>query len=77
MLALHQELSRDISGWFDFTGLFILLVELFNSFLGGHHLQEKEKGDRRRYREGEEGSREMIVDDRNRKVCIKGRNDWT
>lgn len=39
MLALHQELSGDISGWFDLAGFLILLVQLFNSLFGVHHLQ--------------------------------------
>ena len=61
MLALHQELGCDISGWLDFTGLFILLVELFNSFLGGHHLKEKGK-------EKERGKEVKRV--RGRKLCV-------
>ncbi|TNN61006.1 hypothetical protein EYF80_028784 [Liparis tanakae] len=35
VLALHQELSRDIPRWFDFTGLLVLLMELLHPFLSG------------------------------------------
>lgn len=59
MLALHQELGRDISRWFDFTGLFVLLMELLNPFLSGHHLKR-----RRRKR-----SHEIIVDKRKYNNC--------
>lgn len=58
MLALHKELSCDISGWFDFAGLFILLMELLHPFLSGHHL----KGRGRKREGGEAGSHEMMVD---------------
>lgn len=40
VLALHQELSCDIPRWFDFAGLFVLLMELFHTLLGGHQLGE-------------------------------------
>ena len=56
MLALHQELSCDISGWFDFTGLFVLLMELLHTLLSGHHLNKE--------REREEKSHETTVDQR-------------
>lgn len=39
MLALHQELGRDVSGRFDFAGLLILLMELLNPLFSRHHLQ--------------------------------------
>ena len=42
MFALHEELRRDVSGWFDFTGFFVLLMELLHPFLSRHHLGEKE-----------------------------------
>lgn len=47
VLALHQELGCDVSGWFDLAGFFILLVQLFHSFFGVHHLRgegEEEEG---------------------------------
>lgn len=39
VLALHQELGRDVSGWFDFAGFLILLMELLNPLFSRHHLQ--------------------------------------
>lgn len=39
VLALHQELGRDVSGRFDFTGLLVLLMELLNPLFSRHHLQ--------------------------------------
>lgn len=39
MLALHQELGRDVSGRFDFAGFLILLMELLNPLFSRHHLQ--------------------------------------
>lgn len=57
MLALHQKLRGDISGWLDFTRLFILLVELLHPFLRAHHLRHAAK------QEGSEGSRERTVDE--------------
>lgn len=49
VLALHQELGCDVSGRFDLAGFFILLVQLFHSFFGVHHLlgegeEEEEEG---------------------------------
>lgn len=39
VLALHQELGRDVSGWFDFAGFLILLMELLNPLFSRHHLE--------------------------------------
>lgn len=46
MLALHQELGRDVSGRFDFAGLLILLMELLNPLFSHHHLQASKISER-------------------------------
>lgn len=43
VFALHQELSRDISGWLDFRCFFVLLMELFNFLFQIYHLKGKNK----------------------------------
>lgn len=39
VFALHEELRCDVSGWFDFTRLFVLLMELLDPFSSGNHLR--------------------------------------